>query len=107
VFNLAAVPRTVILEASISPGSPTPSRLRIMSVIGRFRRLLAMAATPWLLTDLEVSASEHVISQTVIVPPGRHLVTFASDARNLDGPGDPGRVFRVRNFRLRNPNESP
>jgi phosphoglycerol transferase len=107
IFNLAPVPRTIILEMSVSTGHPEPSRLRIMSVIGRRRLLTGMPSTPWLLKDVEVTASEQVVSETVTVPPGRHFVRITSDARNVEVPGDPRRlVFRVRNFDVRELNAS-
>jgi phosphoglycerol transferase len=87
--NHAPFPRKIAIEMSLSTACPGPASLWIESSIFTTR------------LDVEQVKRTECMA-TLVVPPGKHTVTFRCNAPKLDVP-NAGRnlVFRVHNFYLR------
>lgn len=93
VYNPSARAQRAALEMSLATGYATLSHVWIES--------------PWFSERLDVNAAGTFFSKAITVPPGRSVIRFRSDARELDAPPDPrSLVFRIVNFRFIRP-ESP
>lgn len=87
MFNPSNSDRTYTLKASFVTGHPEPANLRIKSTV--------------LNEDLLISNEGYDYERQLVIPPGRHVITFASDAERLHAPNDPRYiVFGTRNFQM-------
>ena len=79
--------RKVLIEMVLATGHQEFSNLKIDG--------------PWFSETLNVNAAAKFFSKAVLIPPGRHVIRFVSDARRVNAPRDPRvLVFKVGNFRL-------
>ncbi len=94
IENKAQKPRDVVLEMSLATGSET---LADVCMEGPLFSACAKA-----------NAAGQSFSQRVVVPPGKHIVRFSTNASRINAPGDPRTlVFRVDNFRYGDYLQSP
>jgi len=87
IFNPLNIQRTFRLEASFVTGHPEPSNLSIESTV--------------LDEDLLISTEGYNYERQLVISPGRHVITFRSDAERLHAPNDPRYiVFGMRKFQM-------
>lgn len=87
INNEAGPSKRIKLEMSLRTGYEEPANLRFTGSLFS--------------EQLKINSASTFFSKTVIVPPGRHLVRFACDAKRIEAPTDRRvLVFGVDNFRL-------
>lgn len=84
--NTSPRSRVLSLEMSFAAGNREPSEMVISGLISE---------------QLKVGWELVTISKTVTVPPGESVITFRSNGKRADAPGDPRYlVFRIENFKM-------
>jgi phosphoglycerol transferase len=85
IDNRSSHTRTVVFQMSFASGHEEYSDLVISS--------------PLISEKLRINAEPKPYYKTISLPPGNHVIKFASNARRVDAPQDPRDiVFRVENF---------
>jgi phosphoglycerol transferase len=80
--------RKIVLQMTVATGYEDFSDLLITS--------------PLFSEELKINSLGKSISRTLMVPPGKHLVEFESNAKRVEAPNDSRiLVFRVMNFRIK------
>ncbi len=84
--NTSARARVISLEMAFATGYREPADLVISGLISE---------------QLKVSWDLTSYSKTITVPPGESVITFRSNAKQIDAPEDPRfLVFRIENFKM-------
>jgi phosphoglycerol transferase len=86
LVNLSQQAKRVTIEMSFASGNEATLRIN----------------SPLFSEQLIIDPSGKSFSKTIVIPPGRHMISFACDARRMIAIGDPRiMVFRLINFRYR------